>query len=49
MQSYFPNINQEGLISVEPIAVLDRKLGKGNHAVVYVLIKWSNISKGEAT
>jgi len=45
-----PEIDVDGLIQAEPIAVLDRKLGKsGNRAVVYVLIQWSNAPKEEAT
>jgi len=38
------------MIEAEPVAVLDRKLGKlGNRAAVYVLIQWSMGSKEEAT
>ena len=43
-------MRMDGLIQAEPIAVLDRKLGKsGNRAVVYVLIQLSNAPKEEAT
>ena len=43
-------MNDHGLIAVEPVAVLGRKLGKKGHgAVVYVLIQWSNGSKEDAT
>ena len=39
-----------GLIAAEPVAVLDRRMGKlGNKAVVYVLIQWSTGLKEEAT
>ena len=38
------------LLAVEHVAVLARKLGKkGSHAVVYLLIQWSNRPKEEAT
>ncbi|GKD04357.1 putative mitochondrial protein, partial [Tanacetum coccineum] len=38
------------LISVEPIAILDRKLVKVNNKVaVYVLVKWSNHTDEDAT
>ena len=50
VQSYMPEIDEDGLIQAEPLAVLDKKLGKsGNRAVVYVLIQWSNAPKEEAT
>ena len=50
VQGYMPEMNDDGLIRAEPVAVLDRRLGKqGNHAVVYVLIQWSNTPKEEAT
>lgn len=45
-----PEIDEEGLIQAQPVAVLDRKLGKqGNRAEVYILIQWSNAPKEEAT
>jgi len=45
-----PDIDELGLLAAEPVAVLARKLGKrGNHAVVYLLIQWSNRPKEEAT
>ena len=35
MQSYLPELNEEGLIRAEPVAVLNRKLGKKeNHVVI---------------
>ena len=50
VQGTLPSMDEQGLISTEPIAVLDRKLGrKGHGAVVYVLIQWSNTPKEEAT
>ena len=50
VREYMPEIDEEGLIQAQPMAVLDRKLGKqGNHAVVYVLIQWSIAPKEEAT
>jgi len=40
VQGFMPEIDEEGLIQGEPIAVLDRRLGKqGNHAVVYVMVQ----------
>lgn len=40
VQSFMPDIDENGLIIAEPVAVLDRRLGrKGNHAEVYVLIQ----------
>ena len=38
------------MLAVEPITILARRLGKkGNKAVVYLLIQWSNRPKEEAT
>jgi len=38
------------LLVAEPVAILDRKLGRqGNKAVVYVLVQWSTRFKEEAT
>ena len=49
-QSTLPDIDEHGLLAAEPVAVLDRKLGrKGNSAVVYVLIHWSHSPKEDAT
>ena len=45
-----PDMDELGVIAAEPVAILARKLGKkGNRAVVYLLIQWSNKSKEEAT
>jgi len=45
-----PDIDELGLLAAEPVAVLARRLGKkGNRAVVYLLIQWSNRPKEEAT
>ena len=50
VQSTLPEVDEDGMIAAEPVAVLDRKLGKlGNRAAVYVLIQWSIGSKEEAT
>jgi len=50
VQGFMPEIDEEGLIMAQSVAVLDRRLGKkGNRAEVYVLIQWSNTSKEEAT
>jgi len=44
------DVDELGVLAAEPMAVLARKLGKkGNHAVVYLLIQWSNRSKEEVT
>ena len=44
------DMDELGLIAAEPVAILERKLGKkGNKAVVYLLIQWSNKPKEEAT
>ena len=45
-----PDIDEDGLLVAEPVAVLARKLErKGNHAGVYLLIQWLNKPKEEAT
>jgi len=45
-----PDVDELGLLAAEPVAVLARRLGKkGNRAVVYLLIQWSNRPKEEAT
>ncbi|GKE00805.1 transposon ty3-G gag-pol polyprotein [Tanacetum coccineum] len=45
-----PQCNKEGEILSVPLEVLDRRLGKvGNSAQVYVLIRWSNGTKDDAT
>jgi len=50
VQSTLPEIGEQALIAVKPIAILNRRLGKKDHGVVvYVLIQWSNTSKEEAT
>ena len=46
----FPACDDGGLFSVEPQAVLDRRMQKkGNKAVVYVLIQWANGNVADAT
>jgi len=45
-----PDIDDLGLLAAEPVAILARRLAKkGNKAVVYLLIQWSNRPKEEAT
>ena len=45
-----PQLNGDGLVAVEPFAILDRKLAKkGNAPVVYVLVHWTNGSVADAT
>lgn len=50
VQGILPDVDDFGLLAAEPIAILDRKIGKkGNHAVVYILIHWSNKPKEDST
>nr|GEV32796.1 hypothetical protein [Tanacetum cinerariifolium] len=45
-----PHCGDEGLLSVEPEKILDRRIGKvNNKATVYVLVKWVNHSEEDAT
>nr|GEX37176.1 hypothetical protein [Tanacetum cinerariifolium] len=45
-----PRCGEEGLLSVEPEKILDKRIGKvNNRAVVYVLVKWINHSEEDAT
>ena len=45
-----PEVDELGLLAAEPVAILGRRLGKkGNKAVVYLLIQWSNRPKEETT
>nr|GEV55336.1 retrotransposable element Tf2 [Tanacetum cinerariifolium] len=45
-----PHYGEEGLLSVEPEKILDRRIGKvNNRAAVYVLVKWINHSEEDAT
>ncbi|GJY62996.1 reverse transcriptase, partial [Tanacetum coccineum] len=45
-----PVCNEQGVMKVEPIAILDRRLAKrGNIAAVFVLVQWANGSKEDAT
>ena len=45
-----PEVNELVLLATEPVAILDRRLGKkGNKGVVYLLVQWSNKPKEEAT
>ncbi|GJU91877.1 reverse transcriptase [Tanacetum coccineum] len=45
-----PVCNEQGVMKVEPIAILDRRLAKrGNVAAVFVLVQWANGSKEDAT
>ena len=38
------------MLSVHPVAILDRKLGKlNNKAAVYILVQWSNSDTDGAT
>ncbi|GJY59656.1 reverse transcriptase [Tanacetum coccineum] len=45
-----PVCNEQGVLRVEPVAILDRRLAKrGNVAAVFVLVQWENGSKEDAT
>lgn len=45
-----PTCNSEGLLSLELVAILDRKLGKlNNKPAVYLLVQWANQSVEDAT
>ena len=45
-----PHCDGDGLIQAEPVAILDRRLGKvGNSAAVFVLVQWSNSTPADAT
>ncbi|GJX75373.1 retrotransposable element Tf2 [Tanacetum coccineum] len=45
-----PHCGPNGLLSAEPVAILDRRLAKvNNKAVSYVLVKWSNHTDEDAT
>jgi len=47
---FVPDVDELGLSAAESVAIQARKLRKkGNRAVVYLLIQWSNRSKEEAT
>jgi len=50
VQPYLPEVDDEGLLQAQPLAILDKRLGRqGNHVVVYVLVQWSHRPKEEAT
>lgn len=45
-----PPLSDEGLLAVQPLVILDRKLAKkGNVGVVYVLVQWMDDSPENAT
>ena len=45
-----PDMDDQGLLAAELVAILARKLDKkGNQAMVYLLIQWSNKPKEEAS
>ncbi|GKA78748.1 retrotransposable element Tf2 [Tanacetum coccineum] len=45
-----PHCGEDGLLVVEPEAILDRRMAKlKNKAAVYVLVKWANHSEEDAT
>lgn len=46
----FPTCTAEGLLELEPVKILDRRMQKrGNSATVYVLVQWANRSADDAT
>ena len=50
VQSQLPLLDVDGVISKEPIAILDRRIGKKRgHAVTEVLIQWSNCFPKDGT
>ena len=50
VQSQLPLLDVDRVISKEPIAILDRRIGKKcGHAVTKVLIQWSNCFPEDAT
>ncbi|GJX31775.1 retrotransposable element Tf2 [Tanacetum coccineum] len=45
-----PHCGDDGLLSVEPEKILDRRIGKlNNRAVIHVLVKWVNHNEEDAT
>ncbi|GJX79440.1 reverse transcriptase [Tanacetum coccineum] len=49
-QVLIPHCDQDGLLTSQPLALLDRKIVKKNNAVaVYGLIQWTNESIKDAT
>ncbi|GKE88964.1 retrotransposable element Tf2 [Tanacetum coccineum] len=45
-----PQCDSTGMIQAQPVAILDRRLGKvGNAAGVFVLVQWSNSEPADAT
>lgn len=45
-----PTFNKDGVIAVEPLAVLDRRMAKrGNASTMYLLVQWVNGSVANAT
>ncbi|GKD93510.1 retrotransposable element Tf2 [Tanacetum coccineum] len=45
-----PQCDNNGLIQAQPVAILERRIGKvGNAAGVFVLVQWSNSDLEDAT
>lgn len=45
-----PIVNPNGVIAMEPLAILDRRMAKrGNVAAVYLLVQWVNGIEADAT
>ena len=50
LQSQLPLLDADGVISKEPIAILDRKINKHrSKAITEVLVQWSNCFPEDAT
>ncbi|GJT58809.1 hypothetical protein Tco_1002342 [Tanacetum coccineum] len=47
--SSLPSCDQNGLLAVEPIAILDRKMVKKRNVVQFGLIQWANGTIEDAT
>nr|GEU73636.1 two-component response regulator ARR17-like [Tanacetum cinerariifolium] len=46
----FPTCTDDGLLAVEPVTILDRRMQKkGNDATIFVLVQWENFTPDDAT
>jgi hypothetical protein len=49
-EGVLPSCDDDGGITVEPVAILERRLGKvHNKPVMFVLVQWANMAKEDAT
>ncbi|GJZ86414.1 retrotransposable element Tf2 [Tanacetum coccineum] len=44
-----PQCDNNGLIQAQPVAILERRIGKVGNASVFVLVQWSNSDPDDAT